>query len=261
MENIVLVTTDSDRARLPAPFSRRLCFSHCLSTAAALRRRVAMLEPSSSILGVSDLTPLRSRGNAGQLCADLEAEVRALGCPGVFLDLEQNVSVLQEFLALADERFAACGIPLYVPERCSGGLRHAVVVCEGSVSGGSFDQRFTGLLEQYGGGRVAAMLQPACTAFCLPSQNAGGTPLTQTELEQLRSRSGAQTYFSKELCAKYFTYMDENAQGHFVLFDDASTMQEKHRRLSAMGIHPCFILAQDAGLLLPSPSRYAPPRR
>lgn len=255
MENIVLVTTDSDSARLPAPFSRRLCFSHCLSPAAGLRRRVAMLDPSSSLLGVSDLVPLTSRGNAEQLCADLLAEARALGCPGVFLDLEQNYPVLRDFLALADERFAEERVPLYVPERCGAGLRHAILVCEGAVSGGSFDQRFTGLLGQYGAGRVAAMLQPACTGFLLPSRNADGEPLSQTELERLRSRYGAQSYFSKELCSKYFTYMDEREQGHFVLFDDRSTMQEKYRRLTALGVSPCFLLAQDAGLLLPEGKR------
>lgn len=250
MENIVLVTTDSDSARLPEPFSRRLCFSHCLSPTAALRRRIAMLNPSSSILGVSDLVPLTTRGNAGQLYADLEAEVRTLGCPGVFLDFEQNYPVMQEFLRLADERLAAAGIPLYVPERCGAGLRHAVLVCEASVSGGSFDQRFTDLLEQHGAGRVAAMLEPACTGYCLPSQDANGTRLTQTDLEQLRSRYGAQAFFSKELCAKYFTYMDEKERGHFVLYDDNSTMQEKHRRLTARGVSPCFVLAGNAGLLL-----------
>lgn len=254
MENIVLVTTDSDSARLPAPFSRRLCFSHCLSPTAALRLRVAMLEPSNSILGVSDLVPLTAHGNAEQLCADLISEVQKLGCPGVFLDLEQNYPLLQDFLMLADERLTAERIPLYVPERCGENLHHAVLVCEGAVSGGSFDQYFTDLLEQYGTGRVAAMLHPACTAFLLPSQDAIGTPLAQADLEQLRSRYGAQIFFSKELCAKYFTYMDEQEQGHFILFDDWITMQEKYRRLSNMGICPCFLLAQHAGLLLPNGS-------
>ncbi|MCI8880361.1 MAG: hypothetical protein HFH27_09590 [Clostridiaceae bacterium] len=250
MENIVLVTTGTDSARLPEPFQRRLCFSHCLSPAASLRRRIATLEPDSSILGVSDVVPLESGGDPERLCSDLLAEVEALGCPGVFLDLERGYPVLREFVKLADERLHAEGVPLYVPERCGEGLRHAVVVCEGAVSGGSFDRRFADLLEGYGEGRVAAVLQPVCTGFELPSQDADGAALTLGELEALRARHGAQVYFSKELCAKYFTFMDEHSQGHFVLFDDRSTVQEKYRRLTAMGVGPCFVLARDASLLL-----------
>lgn len=250
MENIVLVTTDSDSGRVPAPFTRRLCFSHYLSQNAALRRRVALLEPQSSILGVSDLLPLRASGSAEQLTADLIAETQQLGCPGIFLDIEQNREVLRGFLAAADAACAEAGLPLYVPERCGEGLRHAVVVCESAVSGGSFDRRFAELLERYGKGRVAAMLQPVCAGFLLPSRDANGTPLTLTEREHLRAEHGAQVYFSKELCAKYFTYMDDHAAGHFVLFDDKSTIGEKYRRLTGMGVSPCFILQQDSDLLL-----------
>ncbi len=249
MENIILVTMDGDSARLPPPFTRRLCFSHCLSPAASLRRRIAMLEPSTSILGVSDLLPIKSCGNAEQLCADLIAECKVLGCPGVFLDLEQSYPLLREFLTLADKQLPEAGIPLFVPERCAQGLTHAVAVCEAAVSGGSFDRMFDDLLARYGKGRVAAMIQPICTGFQLPSENADGASLALEELERLRARYGAQVYFSKELCAKYFTYMDEHSRGHFVLFDDKSTVQEKYRRLSLLGV-PCFVMARDAELLL-----------
>lgn len=249
MENVVLVTMDDDSAQLPKPFTRRLCFSHCLSGTASLRRRVVMLEPSGSILGVSDLVPLETGGNGEQLCADLIAEVQKLGCPGVFLDFEQNYPLLREALQSIDAGLFGAGIPLYVPERCAGGLSHAIAVCEAAVSGGSFDQRFRDLLIRYGAGRVAAMLQPVCTSFLLPSQDADGTPLTMEALEALRAQYGSQVFFSKELCAKYFTYMDEENQGHFVLFDDRSTMQEKQRRLSQWEI-PCFLMAKDAALLI-----------
>ena len=248
MQNVVLVTMDGDSARLSPPFTRRLCFSHCLSPVASLRRRVAMLEPSSSLLGVSDLCALQAQGDGGQFCSDLIAEVRALGCPGVFLDLEQNYPMLQGFVEQADRRLAEENIPLYVPERGAQGLRYAAAVCEAAVSGGSFDQRFANLLARYGEGRVAAMIQPVCTSFQLPSTNADGVQLTRDDLERLRAQYGAQVFFSKELCAKYFTYMDEMSQGHFILFDDKSTIQEKYRRLSARGI-TCFVMARDAALL------------
>ena len=251
MQNIILVTMDGDSAQLPKPFKKRLCFSHCLSPAGALRRRIAMLEPANSIMGVSDLVALAQEagGNVSRLCTDLVAEAEELGSPGVFLDFEQNYPLMQDFLAEADEALAQARIPLDVPERCARGLRYAIAVCEAAVSGGSFDRRVEDLLGCYGPRRVAAMLQPICAGFDLPSEGASGQELSLTELAELRARYRAQVYFSKELCAKYFTYMDERAQGHFILFDDRSTMQEKNRRLEALGI-TSFVLARDAPLFL-----------
>ena len=34
-------------------------------------------------------------------------------------------------------------------------------------------------------------------------------------------------FFSRELCARYYTYMDRDTGAHFVLFDDGDTMLRK----------------------------------
>ena len=45
--------------------------------------------------------------------------------------------------------------------------------------------------------------------------------------QQLRQQMDAlrpSVFFSRELCARYYTYMDRDTGAHFVLFDDGDTM-------------------------------------
>ena len=77
-----------------------------------------------------------------------------------------------------------------------------------------------------------------------------GMTLTPEAREALRERTHAQVFFSKELCAKYFTYMDEETRGHFVLFDDESTLEEKAMLLTRLGVHRLFALWPDVRHIL-----------
>ena len=62
---------------------------------------------------------------------------------------------------------------------------------------------------------------------------------------QLREETVSSVFFSQELCAKYFTYMDRGS-ARFVLFDDDDTMRKKQEMLSAAGISRQFLLYPDA---------------
>lgn len=69
-------------------------------------------------------------------------------------------------------------------------------------------------------------------------------------------------FFSRELCARYFTYMSRDSGAHFVLFDDAQTMAKKveiARQLSIPTILGAWSDLQDAipalGLSSSFPSR------
>ena len=68
-----------------------------------------------------------------------------------------------------------------------------------------------------------------------------------------RARTGSQTFFSRELCAKYFTYTDSENRAHFVLYDDPSTLEAKLAQLAGCGVQTVFALFPDAEMLL-SPS-------
>ena len=128
-------------------------------------------------------------------------------------------------------------------------VRTAHLIADTAISGGSLLDRFQELVQCYPG-RIAADLRPVSCDFTLPSPNSDGTVLHASEREALRMRTGAQTFFSRELCARYFTYMDEAENGHFVLFDDSDTMREKCRCLIDLGVHPFFARYPDVKSLI-----------
>ena len=43
-------------------------------------------------------------------------------------------------------------------------------------------------------------------------------------------------FFSRELCARYFTYMSRESGAHFVLFDDKDTLAKKLEVARSLGI-------------------------
>ena len=107
-----------------------------------------------------------------------------------------------------------------------------------------------GLQQRHGADRIAALLRPVSADFSLPSASPDGMTLTPEAREALRERTHAQVFFSKELCAKYFTYMDEETRGHFVLFDDESTLEEKAMLLTQLGVRRLFALWPDVRHIL-----------
>ena len=62
-------------------------------------------------------------------------------------------------------------------------------------------------------------------------------------------------FFSPELCARYFTYM-QGGQAHFVLYDDAETMQQKMKLAKTMGYRAALVMYPEVsdlmGQLFPS---------
>ncbi|MDO4173488.1 MAG: hypothetical protein Q4D42_01875, partial [Eubacteriales bacterium] len=114
-----------------------------------------------------------------------------------------------------------------------------------AVSGGSLEDRFSELLERFGPDKLAAQLVCSCADFPLPCANPEGTALTQEEFHTLLGSTGATVFFSRELCAKYFTYSSGD-QAHFVLFDDADTLQAKVRLLTRLGVSRLLAIYPDA---------------
>ena len=57
----------------------------------------------------------------------------------------------------------------------------------------------------------------------------------------LQKRMGQTTFFSPELCARYFTYQQEG-QLHFILYDDAETMNRKVRIAAELGLSAAFFV-------------------
>ena len=212
-------------------------------------RRLTLPGPDGAgcYLGVCDLGMERFSASA---CAQLIEEAQRLGAAGLAADCERDSAPVREFLAALDSQCAARGLPLFVPLARADCVQNAIVIADTAISGGSLRDRFGALLRRYPG-RVAADLRPVSRDFLLPAADPEGVPLSADERDALCARTGAQTFFSRELCARYFTYMDSAANGHFVLFDDADTLREKCRCLEAVGVRQVFARYPDVRPLLP----------
>lgn len=190
-----------------------------------------------------------------QLAAESLAEQIVLLCQtqhlqGIFADLESNTPAVRHFCQLLDTYLHTADFTLFVPDTRADDVQHAVITLQTAISGGSLAQRLTQAQQRFGSSRVAVLLEPVSADFCLPSQSPDGTPISRQEREQLLQDYHTQVFFSRELCAKYFTYMDAQERGHFVLFDDASTLDAKLALLDQFQIRHRFAIYPDVAPLL-----------
>lgn len=252
-KNLILVCSGRDTAKavqsgLPV---LHLCLG--VTETGALRRLQLSTVPTRCLLGLRDLPDSLPELNADRLAADLLYEAQRTSAPGVFADFERDTPQARAVLHALDRVFEQAGIPLYVPLSCQRAVSHAVLTVETAISGGSLTAYFSSLQGIHGVRRVAAFLQPVSRDFTLPSNSPDGKPLAEDARNALLQRTGSQVFFSRELCAKYFTYTDESGNAHFVLFDDRSTIEAKLAQLSGCGVHTVFALYPDAEALLNQP--------
>lgn len=163
---------------------------------------------------------------------------------GVVLDLQQSYSQLPAFARQLGTRLGRHGRRLYVPESCAGA--GTVLICT-AISGGTLAQRLSEAAARYGAGRIALDLQRLAMDFLLPAPQGEGTPLSLSRLRQLMT--GRPVYFSNELGARYFTYV-QGGRTHFVLFDDAATLIQKIRLAEDLGIRQGFVMLPETEDLL-----------
>lgn len=247
-KNLILVCAGADTAEAAKHGLPLLQLCLGIGHGGAITRLSLPAKLEDCYLGVSDL------GLAGEIpafCAEaLLHEARQHRMRGLFADIEQNSPAARTLLGVLDQLAHAAGLPLFVPLVQADCVEHALLVAETAISGGSLDDYFESLQDQYPG-RIAATIRPVSTDFALPAQNSEGSPLSEDERHAVQRTCGAQSFFSRELCAKYFTYMDTAQTGHFVLYDDASTIEAKLSRMQAHGVSHIFALYPDVAALLP----------
>lgn len=194
-----------------------------------LVRAIAQTRRPGDFLGLSDFGV--SAPVSPAVVRQLVEEARGAG--GIVADLERATPVLDDFLTALDGACATAKLPLFVPARRIASAPHAWAVAPGAASGGSLREELArGMRARHG--RLAVTFEPTCRRFLLPAADPEGEELTAEELAALRARTNAQVFFSRELCARYFTYMD-GGQGAFVLFDDADTLRARLSLLDESG--------------------------
>ena len=176
------------------------------------------------------------RGTPDAFCQEVVRECAARGFGGVICAFDRRLPLLSAVVEQLGPMLARQGRSFYVSEpygRCTATGR---VLIPTALSGGSLRQRLGEAAERYGAGRVALAVERTAADFFLPSPDGQGRPLTREELAAKRRELSPSVFFSDELCARYFTYMNRQSGAHFVLFDDAGSIRKKLRLAEALGI-------------------------
>ncbi len=174
------------------------------------------------------------------LCREILQECQRRDFGGVVLDYEGAPSSPSiRLMRLLETELRRRQKRLYVPELWGDHARQSAVLIGTAVSGGSLRQRLEEAVGRYAPRPVALYCQRLAMDFLLPSPNGEGSALTLDQLARLRE--GHTVYFSPDLCARYFTYR-ARTHTHFVLFDDADTLQRKLTLGEDLGIKAAFFM-------------------
>ena len=160
------------------------------------------------------------RGDPTSFCRAVVEECRSRGFSGAVLDWEARLPLLEQIAARLDEVFHHRGLALYVPE--------------------VYGRRAPRAVERFGRERVVLALEKRAEDFFLPAPTGCGQPLSREELAQRMARLRPSVFFSRELCARYFTYMSRESGAHFVLFDDGDTLCRKVEVARRAGVTAFF---------------------
>ena len=202
---------------------------------------------SHPVRAQGDFLGIADSGGIPKQCAIFASQAvdtaRSRKCRGILADFERPL--LQDLTAALDDACHKAQLQFLIPLSLAEYAPHACIVADTAISGGSLDGRFSELIDRFGRERLAAQLVRSHADFPLPCSNPSGTPLDAASVQTLLHQTGSTVFFSRELCAKYFTYSREN-HAHFVLFDDVDTLRTKARVLRRLGISRLIAVYPDA---------------
>ena len=175
------------------------------------------------------------------LCEAILRELGRWNYSGVVLDFEEPPQQDRlTFITKLSQLLAARHKTLYLPESYAQASKSAIIFICTALSGGNLAEYLQSCINRYGGAnRLALDIERLRMDFQLPARSGMGTPLTRETFCKLLEQETPSTFFSQELCARYFTYT-QNKNFHFVLFDDADTLNRKLRLGRNLGFHTAF---------------------
>lgn len=181
------------------------------------------------------------RGTPDALCQEVVRECAARGFGGVICAFDRALPLLAAVVRQLGPMLARQNRSFYVSEPYGQHTATGRVLIPTALSGGSLRQRLSEAVERYGAGRVALAVERTAADFFLPSPSGQGRPLTREALSAKLEELSPSVFFSDELCARYFTYMNRQSGAHFVLFDDAGSIRKKLRLAEALGIRRALL--------------------
>lgn len=196
--------------------------------------------PQGGMMVVDDMG-FSGGGEPESFCNEVLRECAARRFTGVVCRFQgRPAPVLVQAAGKLGELCQGRGLAFFVSEAYGSATPLGRVLISTALSGGSLKGRLEAAGESFGPNRLALWVERTAEDFLLPSPSGAGAPLTVEELRRRREESGADVFFSGELCAHYFTYMT-GERGHFVLFDDAGSIRKKLRLALGLGIGTAFL--------------------
>lgn len=247
---VYLSVTPAD-CRTAMQYHRRLAHvAYRIGPESRLLRQNLLMQTKGGLMSLSDRdAPPIARPEV--LCREIWQECAARSYAGVLADFEaaptqDRLSFLDRLCTLLHRNKRR----LYLPEVYARQVNGAVAIICTALSGGSFCQRLQEAAVRFGKNRVARDVQRLAMDFTLPSPTGRGRPLPPEELRELMDRLTPSTFYSAELCAKYFT-CTQNGESRFFLYDDADTIRQKIRTGHSMGFPAAFLMYPEVHDLLP----------
>lgn len=202
-------------------------------------------------LMVLDDAGLAVRGDPLRLCREVLLECGARKFDGILCDFSAPPSpFLEQTVTRLSMLTARNGWSLYVNEAYASLGDRSLVLIPSSVVHGSLETRLGTAVQAYGAHRVALAVQRCALEYALPSGADCGRRLAPGELSRLVRQFSPAIFFDHNLCAHYFTYMEQGT-AHFVLFDDSGSLLRKVSLARELGIRRVFFTYPEVADILP----------
>ncbi|MFI3250604.1 MAG: hypothetical protein R3Y07_06550 [Eubacteriales bacterium] len=183
------------------------------------------LRTNGQLLGIAS-HHFAPKGDVPRLCGQILREVDRRNYQGVICQFQGTTNpTLQEVVSYLEKQLPEGD--LTVSENYGSATKTAQVLLSSAISGGTLYHRMEGGVTRFGRERVLMQMDCIAEDLYIPSPTGNGTTLPYEEVDILRRKVGGTVFFSKELCARYFTYQNHETGLHFVLFDDSDTISEK----------------------------------
>ena len=196
--------------------------------------------------GFSDLPRQPDSAAVSGMARDLTGEMGRRGFGGLACDFEQRRSpALERLVGELAGSLRRKNLSLYVPEHYAH-CGDACVLISTAITQGSLAARLRQAVERHGQpGRLFLDVECLALDITLPSPGNTGKRLSREELAALLRERGGQSFFSAELCARYFTYRNAD-EHHFVIYDDGGTLRQKAQTAARLGLTGGFLLFPEA---------------
>lgn len=248
----MILATPPDRFRDAAVFGVPLAhMAYRIGTGPHLFRAKFPVLPRGGLMMIGD-DGFDNRGDVQIFLREVMRECLSQNFTGIILDPSQAPApLLARIITLLEDLTVRRGWRFYLPEAYADYSKIATIMISSAISGGSLRGRLRDAIARYGATRVAVVLKPISEDFYLPASTGSGTPITQEELHRRMDALSPSVFFSHDLCAHYFTYMDRNSGAHFILFDDAGSIRQKISISRKLGIQNFVLVYPEVETMLP----------